>query len=124
MEKRILIIEDDLNILEILNFIFKDEGFEVISNNEGMPLNEIESFQPDIILLDVRIGGYEKTGAQICIELKEFAETRDVPVILLSAEAGLAKIAKKCGADAFISKPFEIHHLVNKVEELIHSRTT
>jgi two-component system response regulator VicR len=124
MEKRILIIEDDLNILEIFNFIFKDEGFEIISNNAGMSSSEIESFQPDIVLLDVRIEGYEKTGAQICTELKQLAETCHVPVILVSAEAGLAKIAENCGADAFIAKPFEIHDLVDKVEQLIHSRTT
>ena len=119
MAKRILIIEDDPDILEILQIIFQDEGFEIISKQNGMSAGEIGLLHTDLVLLDVRINGFEKTGAQICAELKKLTETSRLPVILLSAESGLDKIAKTCGADAFISKPFEINGLVKKVMEMI-----
>lgn len=119
MAKRILIIEDDPDILEILEIVFQDEGFDIESKRNGMSIDEIGLLHPDLILLDVRISGFEKTGAQLCAELKERAETGKIPVILLSAEAELAQIAKKCCADGHVSKPFDIPTLVNKLRELI-----
>lgn len=116
MKKRVLVIEDDADILEILEIIFQDEGFEVIPNRIGMSSSQIHSIQPDLILLDVRIAGYEKTGEDICRELKKSPATAHLPIILLSAEVGLAGLARRCGADAFISKPFEIYQLIDKVQ--------
>ncbi len=118
MTKRILIIEDDPDILDILNIIFVDEGFEIISRQNGMSADEIGLLHPDLVLLDVRINGFEKTGAQICEELKSFAQTSHLPVLLLSAENGLKQIAKECGADEHMSKPFTIKHLLDKVKQM------
>jgi len=119
MAKRILIIEDDPDILEILDIIFIDEGFDIVSKRNGMSADEIGLVHPDLILLDVRISGFEKTGAQLCEELKSFALTSPIPVVLLSAEADLPSIARLCGANAYISKPFEINSLVSKVKEMM-----
>jgi len=119
MAKRILIIEDDPDILEILGIIFQDEGFNIIAKSSGMSALEIGLLHPDLILLDVRITGFEKTGAQICTELKTLAFTQRLPVLLFSAENGLEQIASQCGADGHISKPFEIGRLVSKVWEMI-----
>jgi two-component system response regulator VicR len=120
MAKRILIIEDDPDILAILDIVFQDEGYEIISNQKGMSADEIGLQHPDLILLDVRIRGFEKTGAQICEELKALTITNDLPVLLLSAESNLHQIASKCGADGHMTKPFDIDGLVSKVFEMIN----
>lgn len=119
MAKRILIIEDDPDILEILDIIFANEGYDIISRRNGMSADEIGLLHPDLVLLDVRISGFEKTGAQICADLKALALTSNLPVLLLSAETNLSLIAHNCGADGHVSKPFEITNLVDKVKELI-----
>ncbi|WAC40919.1 response regulator [Pedobacter sp. SL55] len=117
MKKRILTIEDDPDILEILNIIFEEEDYEIISNNKGMSVDEVALAHPDLVLLDVRIVGFNKTGAQLCEELKASATTSHLPVILLSAERNLAQMATACGADAYISKPFDINGLINVVNK-------
>ncbi len=115
--RRILTIEDDPDILAILRIIFQEEGFEFISNSKGMNVDEIAQVHADLVLLDVRIVGFEKTGAQLCRELKENAETSNLPVILLSAERDLAQQAEACGADHYINKPFDIDHVVEIVNQ-------
>ncbi|SOD13796.1 response regulator transcription factor [Pedobacter xixiisoli] len=119
MAKRILIIEDDPDILDILDIIFQDEGYDIISRRNGMSANEIGLLHPDLVLLDVRISGFEKTGSQICKELKALTDTNNLPVLLLSAEKNLNLIANGCGADGYISKPFDIIGLTRKVREMI-----
>ena len=119
MNKRILIIEDDPQILDILEIIFQDDGFDVIASRTGLSLDQITLSHPDLILLDVRIAGFAKTGAEICSELKAFGRTRHLPVLLLSAEHDLAKTASECGANGHLSKPFEIAGLMQKVHEML-----
>lgn len=119
MAKRILIIEDDPDILDILNIIFIDEGFDIVALKNGMSAYEIGLFHPDLIVLDVRISGFDKTGAEICAELKASTQTNHLPVLLLSAENELKQIATNCGADGHISKPFAINNLIGKVKEMM-----
>jgi len=121
MTKKILIIEDDPNILAILKIIFTDEGFQTVINSTGTTLDEVNIIHPDLILMDIRIVGSPKSGAEICRELKAASETGQIPVVLLSAEYDLAMIASECKADDFINKPFDIGTLVNRVNKLLHS---
>lgn len=121
MVKRILVIDDDQDILEILNIIFKDEGYEVILCDTGTTAQYVQLIRPDLVLLDVRIIGFHKTGAEICKELKSYNETKGLPVILVSAEADIDIIAYKSGADAYVSKPFEVHKLISQVKEFLHN---
>lgn len=117
MKKRILTIEDDPDILEILNIIFQEEDYEIISNSNGMSVDEIMLVHPDLVLLDVRIVGFNKTGVQLCEELKAFTATSHLPVILLSAEQNLPQMAASCGADAYVVKPFDIDGLISVVNK-------
>ena len=117
MKKRILTIEDDPDTLEILNIIFQDEDYEIISNSKGMSVDEIVLVHPDLVLLDVRIVGFSKTGAQLCEELKAATATSHLPVVLLSAESNLEQTAVSCGADAYVPKPFDIDHLINIINK-------
>lgn len=119
MKKRILVIDDDEDILTILNIIFEDEGYEVISLNTGATAEEVQIIHPDLILLDVRIIGFNKTGDQICNEIKSRASTRDIPVILLSAEINVPQLAQESRADGYLRKPFDVKELVDHVNQIL-----
>jgi len=117
MAKRILIIDDDPDILEILSLIFRGEGYEVFLSNDGEETDHIDTINPDLILLDIRLGNPDKSGITICSMLKSQPSTRQLPIILVSAEKDIRAIAKGCGANAFISKPFDIRQISGKVKE-------
>jgi two-component system response regulator VicR len=117
--KRILVIDDDEDILAILNIIFQEDGYEIILSNTGEAAYELQLIHPDLILLDVRITGYFKSGAEICRELKSNEQTGNIPVLLLSAEDDLASIAYDCGADSFIPKPFDVFDVLMRVKEFL-----
>jgi two-component system response regulator VicR len=119
MAKRVLAIDDDEDILEILNIIFQESGYEVVLSNTGEAAEHIRVIQPDIVLLDVSIVGSDKSGPDICKEIKLQLETSHLPVVLVSGEPDLAVIAQECGADSYVTKPFDIYHLLSKVEEFI-----
>jgi two-component system response regulator VicR len=116
MNKRILIIDDDEDILEILHIVFKDEGFNVVVSNTGEAANNIHIINPDLILLDVRIEGYPKRGNEICAEIKARYPEKNLPVVLVSAETDLALLANECGADFYIKKPFDVYDLLLQVK--------
>jgi DNA-binding response OmpR family regulator len=119
MAKRILVIDDDEDILEIFNLVFQENGYEIVLSNTGEAAEHIKLIQPDMVLLDVRIVGSAKDGPEICREIKSQLETRYLPVMLVSGEADLAVIAEECGADAFIAKPFDIFELLSHVKEYL-----
>ena len=119
MAKRILVIDDDEDILSILDIIFGEEGYEPILFNTGKTAEEIKILHPDLILIDVRIAGFHKTGAEICSEIKAQLDLAEIPVVLISAEENIQALAGGCGANAFVNKPFDIFHLLTKVKEFI-----
>lgn len=118
MAKRILIIEDDPGILELLHLIFETDGYIVDGFLTGKSAEDITHMRPDVVILDIRIEGYEQTGDEICASLKAIIPPNGIPVLLLSAEKDLAKLAKESLSDAYISKPFNVDHLLEKVREL------
>jgi len=119
MAKRILVIEDDEDILEILHVIFQENGYEVVLSNTGEAAEHLRLIQPDLVLLDVRIVGSSKSGADICKEIKSQTDMQHMPVILVSGETDLAMLAKECGADAYVPKPFDIFTLLARAEEFL-----
>lgn len=119
MQKRILVIDDDKDILDLLEIIFQDEGYHTILLNTGTTVKHIQSLMPDLILLDIRIIGYEKTGDQICRQIRNELSLDTVPVILVSAEHDISLRARDCGASGHISKPFDINGLLEKIKEYL-----
>ncbi len=119
MSKRILVIDDNEDILSILDIVFAEEGYEVILRNTGADADEVKLLGPDLILLDVRISGFSKTGDEICAEIKGELELIPIPVLLFSAESDVQQRASSCGANGYISKPFDIDKLLQKVKEFI-----
>ncbi|MHA4896217.1 response regulator [Pedobacter sp. PWIIR3] len=116
MPKRILIIDDDEDILTIFDLIFGEEGYETILYRTGTTIDEIKILHPDLILLDVRISGYAKSGDEICAEIKAATELAEIPVLLVSAEIDVNLRADDCGANGYISKPFDINNLLARVK--------
>lgn len=85
MLKKILIIEDDADILAILDYILSAEGYEVVLSADGEACAHLLEIMPELILMDVRLKQPGQNGDRICLRLKSDAETRCFPVVLLSA---------------------------------------
>lgn len=117
--KKVLVIDDDHDILEIISMVLDSSGYDVLTADNGRNVNElVESFSPDIILLDVMIG--EMDGRDICKALKSEPRTSKTPIIIVSATHGLHTSSDKgCNADHYISKPFDIHDLVQQVVKYV-----
>jgi len=119
MAKRILVIDDDEDILNILDILFAEEGYDVIVKSTGTTADQVRLIGPDLILLDVRITGFSKTGDEICSEIKQELELTAIPVLLFSAEPDVRQRARSCGANGYLNKPFDIDRLLEKVKEFI-----
>jgi len=112
---KILVIEDNPDIKEVLDYILKIEGYEVIPCQDGTSLNSLDIIKPDIILMDDILAGIR--GSALCQQLKADVRTKDLPVILISAMPNVRDTAAKCGADTYIEKPFNIDELIDMVKQ-------
>src|ERR1700709_2915009 len=103
---RILAVDDDRDILEVLQFILEDSGYEVDTLSDGHYLFEkIKAHVPDLILLDVMLGNMD--GRELCKTVKMNQQTHDIPVVMVSASHTAVDAMNKTGApDAFLAKPF------------------
>lgn len=120
MKNRILIVDDEPNILMSLEFQFKKKGYEVfIARNGREAMDIIENSIPDLVILDIMMP--EVDGYEVCEHIKTSISTKDVKVIFLSAKISEADIQKgySMGADMYITKPFSNKNLMEKVQELI-----
>jgi DNA-binding response OmpR family regulator len=117
MSKKILILDDDPDILEILSLLLADHGYEVRPLSCGDTVFEdIKDFLPDLILMDVVLAGMD--GRSICKDIKENQLTYFVPVILISGTHDLADSLYLPGApNDFVAKPFDIDDLLAKIEK-------
>lgn len=121
---KVLIVDDEPNILLSLEYLMKREGYRVFIARDGdEALGIIRQEVPDLLLLDVmmqRVDGYE-----VCQFVKQSPEYRHCKVIFLSAKSKEADIRKglELGADLYLSKPFSTRELVAKVHKLM-ARTT
>ena len=118
--KRILIVDDEPNIVMSLEYIFKKENFEVFIARDGAEALEIaEDKIPDIILLDIMMPNVD--GYQVLRFLKESSNLNAIKVIFLSAKnkASDIELGLQLGADKYISKPFSTKKLVSEVHNLL-----
>ncbi len=116
-KKKILIADDDTAILEVLTIFLDEMGYEVETTYDGHSLRTFEHGYPDVLLLDIWLSGVN--GRDLCIYLKSQEETRHIPVILISANRDMERVARDAGADDFIAKPFDLDKLLDKIERLI-----
>ena len=108
-------MDDDNDIVDIIKIILEDEGYEVSTLTNGREVMQTISLQrPDLILLDVMLGGID--GRDICRAIKGDVLLQDIPIVTISASHNLHNLLNEEGSpNDFIAKPFDIDHLIKKV---------
>lgn len=120
MTKKILVVDDEMYIVNILDFTLGSEGFRVISAANGEEaLRKSVDLSPDLIVLDVMMPKID--GFEVCRALKAKEETKNIPVILLTAKDRDADREKgrEVGADVYMTKPFSPTRLLEEVRALL-----
>ena len=120
MTKKILVADDEPNIVTALEFLLQRNGFEVqVARNGDEALSLIESGRPDLVLLDVMMP--LKSGYEVCKRIRERPELSHVKVVMLSAKGRDAEVARglDLGADLYVTKPFSTRDLVAKIRQLL-----
>ena len=113
-QKKILVVDDEPDILEFVQVILEEEGYTVAIADKGEYLEKLQDDGlPDLILLDVLLSG--KDGRKIVQFLKCQEETKHIPIIMFSAHPSAEETAQQAGAEDFIAKPFSIDVLLSKV---------
>jgi DNA-binding response OmpR family regulator len=114
--KKILVVDDDEDILEVVRISLEFYGFDVSARSTGLNVQDVvQQYQPDLILLNIFLPG--KPGTEICKELKRLDSKR--PIVLFSANAEKGKKFSEFNADGFIEKPFDILQLVNAIKSFL-----
>ncbi|HEY7416019.1 MAG TPA: response regulator transcription factor [Ktedonobacteraceae bacterium] len=112
--KKILVVDDEPDILEFLQVILEEEGYQVVTSQKAEFSEYLHNGAlPHLILLDVLLSG--KDGREIVKDLKRKAETRAIPVVMISAHPSAEETARTAGADDFLAKPFDIDVLLAKI---------
>lgn len=114
--KKILIIEDDEALIEVLGIIFTRAGYSYkayTSVENILPI--IDQFRPDLVLLDYTLPVLN--GEILCNQIKRYKQTTNIPVIIFSAYNNMFLSVGKYGCDAFIGKPFKPEYLISKIEK-------
>ena len=120
MAKRVLIVDDEPNIVTSLVFLMKKGGYEVeVARNGDEALALVESFRPDLVLLDVMMP--QRSGYEVCQKMRERPDWAHIKVMMLSAKGREAEVSKgmSLGADAYVTKPFSNRELVALVADLL-----
>ena len=116
---RILIVDDNADVLHVMQLLLGSRGFEVeVTSNGEETFNLVNAFQPSLIFLDVHLSGMD--GRDISRQLKNTEETKHIPIILFSANVINGTTLDESLADDFVSKPFDIHELLQKINKLVN----
>jgi DNA-binding response OmpR family regulator len=125
MAKKVLIADDEPNIVTSLEYLMTKTGYEVeIARNGEEALALVESFMPDLVLLDVMMP--RRSGYEVCQKMRERAEWRHIKIVVLSAKGREAEVSKglSLGADAYVTKPFSNRELIARVAGLLGEDAT
>jgi DNA-binding response OmpR family regulator len=121
MTKQIIVAEDDKAILEVVKIILENDGYKVLPTDKEQEIYEhIQKHTPDMILLDIWLAGED--GGKIARKIKNNKETKQIPIVMISANNETEKISKEVGADDFLLKPFDIDDLLKMVKKYTASK--
>lgn len=125
MEEKILIVDDEEHILELLKFNLENAGFKVVTASNGIEaLEYLKNFMPKLILLDLMLPGMD--GYDVCKEIRRNKNLSHIPIIMITARSEeLDKIlGLELGADDYITKPFSIRELIARVKAVLRRTST
>ena len=120
MAKKILIADDEPNIVISLEFLLKREGYEVVVAHDGAEaLVRVRAERPDLAILDVMMP--QRNGFEVCQDLRQDPEFKDLRIMMLTAKGRDTEVSKglALGADVYMTKPFSTKELIAKVKTLI-----
>jgi CheY-like chemotaxis protein len=113
--RKILVADDDPAILDAIKMMLEFCDYEVETTADGTVISTLKKTKPQLLLLDIWMSGTD--GREVCKKLKAREDTRDIPVILISASRDIEKSTKEAGANDFLAKPFEMNDLLSKIEK-------
>jgi DNA-binding response OmpR family regulator len=122
--KRVLIVDDEPNIVAALEFLLHKNGYAVkVAANGEEALAQLDAFKPDLVLLDVmmpKVSGYE-----VCERMRSQPQWHDIKIVILSAKGREVEVSKglSLGADLYVTKPFSSSELVSAIEKLLSGAT-
>lgn len=117
---KLLLVDDDPDLLEMVDVILSKQGYTVSTINNGRTFfDKVHSFKPDFILLDIFLG--DADGRELCHQLKQAQAYKDIPVVLYSAGHIPRHTIEDSMANAFVSKPFDIKLLAEKIKSMLSS---
>ena len=120
MAKKVLIVDDEPNIVASLEYLMGKAGYEVAVARDGdEALAAVDAFRPDLVLLDVMMP--KQSGYEVCQKMRGRPDLRDIRIVMLSAKGREAEVSKglSVGADAYVTKPFSNRDLMAQVAELL-----
>jgi DNA-binding response OmpR family regulator len=104
--KKIILVEDDESILDIFSIVFEASEYSLTSYGNGYQLLKNDYVLPDLFILDKQLPGVD--GLDICRHLKSNQQSKDIPVVMISASPNIFVLAKQAGADDVLVKPFRL----------------
>lgn len=115
--KKVLILDNDHGILEVMREALNYEGYDVktIADCESI-FPHIDEYQPDLLLIDYILNGVN--GGEICHQVKLNKRTSSIPVIMMSAYPRIIESLGNYGCNAFVAKPFDLHDLMFRIAQL------
>ena len=119
--KKILVVEDELKIRNVISMYLKKEGFSVIETGNGLEaLSLTEKEKPDLIILDIMLPGM--SGYEICRKIKSNEDTKNIIIVILSAKGQEWEKSEgyQVGADLYVTKPFSPKQLIDNVKAIIN----
>ncbi len=120
MKEKILIVDDEKDIVKMLNYNLKKEGFRTVDAYDGEDaLDQAASEHPDLILLDLMLPGID--GLEVCRRLKKESQTAAIPIIMLTAKTQETDkiVGLELGADDYVSKPFSPKELIARIKAVL-----
>ena len=120
MTKKVLVADDEPNIVAAVEFLLQRSGYEVhVARNGDEALRLVEAQQPDLVLLDVMMP--LRSGYEVCMRMRERPEWRHIKIVMLSAKGRDAEVSKglATGADLYVTKPFSTRDLIGKINNLL-----
>lgn len=120
MNKKICVLEDTKEILEIIKIVLEEEEYQVFGFETVSEFNaNVGKILPDLCLLDVMLP--DGSGLEVCKELKSTEHTQHIPIVIMTANSKILSMKEDCHAEEFIAKPFDIDYLAATVNRLTNN---